>query len=78
MFKLKMLEFLYKGVPQQMLTKSQIESQIAELKMDYINLQGDMEKLESLGHEGSVKQALERLEKMEHRLSELNKQLSQF
>lgn len=73
-----MLEFLYKGVPQQMLTKSQIESQIAELKMDYINLQGDMEKLESLGHEGSVKQALERLEKMEHRLSELNKQLSQF
>jgi len=77
-FKLKMLEFLYKGVPQQMLTKSQIESQIAELKMDYINLQGDMEKLESLGHEGSVKQALERLEKMEHRLSELNKQLSQF
>lgn len=61
-----------------MLTKSQIESQIAELKMDYMNLQGDMEKLESLGHDGSVKQALERLEKMEHRLSELNKQLAQF
>lgn len=59
-----------------MLTKSQIESQIAELKMDYINLQGDMEKLESLGHDGSVKQALERLENMEKRLAELNKQLA--
>lgn len=59
-----------------MLTKSQIESQIAELKMDYINLQGDMEKLESLGHADSVKQAVERLEKMEQRLADLNKQLA--
>lgn len=59
-----------------MLTKSQIESQIAELKMDYINLQGDMEKLESLGHAGSVTQAVERLEKMEERLADLNKQLA--
>lgn len=61
-----------------MLTKSQIESQIAELKMDYINLQGDMEKLESLGHADSVTQAVERLEKMEQRLSELNKQLAEL
>ena len=61
-----------------MLTKSQIESQIAELKMDYINLQGDMEKLESLGHADSVKQAVERLEKMEQRLAELNKQLAEL
>ena len=59
-----------------MLTKAQVQEQITELKMDYINLQGDMEKLESLGHEGSVKQALERLEKMEARLAELNKQLA--
>ena len=59
-----------------MLTKAQIQQQITELKMDYINLQGDMEKLESLGHEGSVKQALERLEKMEVQLAELNKQLA--
>ena len=59
-----------------MLTKAQVQEQITELKMDYINLQGDMEKLESLGHEGSVKQALERLEKMEVRLAELNKQLA--
>ena len=59
-----------------MLTKAQIQQQITELKMDYINLQGDMEKLESLGHDGSVKQALERLEKMEVQLAELNKQLA--
>ncbi|MCH7320428.1 MAG: SE1832 family protein [Solibacillus sp.] len=59
-----------------MLTKDQLQQQIAELKMDYINLQGDMEKLESLGHADSVKQALTRLENMEARLAELNKQLA--
>lgn len=59
-----------------MLTKDQIQQQIAELKMDYINLQGDTEKLESLGHADSVKQAVARLENMEARLAELNKQLA--
>ncbi|MCT6924738.1 MULTISPECIES: SE1832 family protein [Bacillales] len=59
-----------------MLTKSQLQQEIAELKMDYVNLQGDMEKLESLGHADSVKQALTRLENMEARLAELNKQLA--
>lgn len=59
-----------------MLTKDQIQQQIAELKMDYINLQGDTEKLESLGHADSVKQAVTRLENMEARLAELNKQLA--
>ena len=59
-----------------MKTKDQIQQEILELKMDYINLQGDMEKLESLGHAGSVQGALERLEKMEARLAELNKQLA--
>lgn len=59
-----------------MLTKDQLTQQIAELKMDYVNLQGDMEKLESLGHSDSVKQALTRLENMEARLAELNRQLA--
>jgi len=59
-----------------MLTKDQLQQQIAELKNDYMNLQGDMEKLESLGHADSVKQALARLENMEARLAELNKQLA--
>ena len=59
-----------------MLTKDQLQQQIAELKMDYINLQGDMEKLESVGHPDSVNQALVRLENMEARLAELNKPLA--
>ncbi|MEK4384622.1 SE1832 family protein [Solibacillus sp. FSL W7-1464] len=59
-----------------MQTKDQLQQEIAELKNDYINLQGDMEKLESLGHADSVKQALTRLENMEARLAELNKQLA--
>ncbi|MER1987214.1 MAG: SE1832 family protein [Solibacillus sp.] len=59
-----------------MLTKDQLQQEIAELKMDYINLQGDMEKLEAVGHPDSVAQALTRLENMEARLAELNKQLA--
>ena len=37
------------------MTKQQLQAQIAELKMDYINLQGDMEKLESNGHPTQVR-----------------------
>lgn len=69
------MKFLIKG-QQKMLTKRELEQQIAELKMDYINLQGDMEKLEQTGHAGSVAQAAERLERMEKQLAELNKQLA--
>lgn len=58
------------------MNKRQIEAAIAEVKMDYINLQGDIEKLESTGNELSVKQAESRLAAMEERLAELNKQLS--
>ena len=58
-----------------MTTKAELQYQITELKMDYINLQGDVEKMESLGHSDSVAKAVERLEKMETRLAELNKQL---
>jgi ribosomal protein L29 len=72
---MKRLIFVIKGAII-MLTKDQLQQQIAELKMDYINLQGDMEKLESLGHADSVKQAVTRLENMEARLAELNKQLA--
>ncbi|MBD7985340.1 hypothetical protein H9649_12140 [Sporosarcina sp. Sa2YVA2] len=57
--------------------KRQIESEIAELKMDYISLQGDIEKLESTGHADSVHKAEDRLAKMEIRLAELNKQLAE-
>lgn len=57
-------------------TKDQLQQEIAELKMDYVNLQGDMEKLESVGHPESVQKALTRLENMEAQLAELNKQLA--
>lgn len=61
-----------------MQTKSEIQQQILELKMDYVNLQGDMEKLEAVGHPDSVRQAVERLERMEAQLAQLNKQLAQL
>lgn len=55
--------------------KRKIEQEIAELKMDYINLQGDIEKLESVGQGRQVAKAEERLAAMEQRLSELNAML---
>ncbi|RHW40110.1 hypothetical protein D1B33_04495 [Lysinibacillus yapensis] len=59
-----------------MATKSELEQQIAELKMDYVRLQGDIEKLESTGHADSVAKAEEILSNMEKQLAELNKQLA--
>lgn len=59
-------------------SKSDIEYQIKELKMDYVNLQGDIEKLESTGHHDQVTQAEQRLANMEVKLAELNKQLAAF
>ncbi|GGA22047.1 MULTISPECIES: SE1832 family protein [Psychrobacillus] len=58
------------------MTKDQLQAEIAELKMDYIRLQGDMEKLESNGHPTQVENAERRLAKMEEDLAELNKQLA--
>ena len=60
------------------MNKRQVESAIAELKMDYINLQGDIEKLESTGNNSYVKKAELRLATMENNLAELNKQLDEF
>lgn len=60
------------------MNKRQVENEIVELKMDYINLQGDIEKLESTGNNSFVKKAELRLASMEERLAELNKQLAEF
>lgn len=60
------------------MNKRQVENAIAELKMDYINLQGDIEKLESTGNHSFVQKAELRLATMEERLAELNKQLAEF
>lgn len=56
--------------------KKQIEREIAELKMEYVNLQGDIEKLESVGQNRFVAKSEIRLGTMEERLAELNKQLA--
>ena len=55
---------------------SEIQAQIIELKMDYIRLQGDMEKLESTGHPTMLEKAEQRLADMEVQLAELNKKLA--
>lgn len=60
------------------MNKRQIESAIIELKMDYVNLQGDIEKLESTGNNSFVRKAETRLAAMEEKLAELNKQLAEF
>lgn len=61
-----------------MTTKKELEQEILELKMDYINLQGDIEKLENTGHIHSVMEAEQRLARMEEKLAVLNKQLAEL
>ena len=58
--------------------KKQIEREIAELKMEYVNLQGDIEKLESVGQNRFVAKSEVRLGAMEEQLAMLNKKLAEF
>lgn len=58
--------------------KRQVENEIAELKIDYINLQGDIEKLESTGNRSFVRKAEVRLAALEEKLAELNKKRAEF
>lgn len=58
--------------------KRQVENAIAELKMDYIHLQGDIEKLESTGNNSYVQKAEARLAALEEKLAELNKIHAEF
>jgi ABC-type phosphate transport system auxiliary subunit len=55
------------------LNKDQIQYQILELKNDYIRIQGDLEKLESVG--GSISHAEKRLAAIEDELTLLRTQL---
>jgi len=56
--------------------RQEIENEIAELKMDYVRHQGDIEKLETTGHAKMVEKAEQRLERMELQLAELNQKLA--
>ena len=58
--------------------RQQLEREIAELKSDYIRQQGDIEKLESTGHGKMIEKAEARLDAMEQRLAELNRQLAEL
>ncbi len=58
--------------------KKQVEREIGELKMEYVNLQGDIEKLESVGQRSFVAKAEIRLGAMEEQLSVLNKKLREL
>ncbi|WP_227394576.1 SE1832 family protein [Jeotgalibacillus aurantiacus] len=53
------------------MTNSDISNRIAELKMEYIRAQDDLEKLESVGRD--VTSAEKRLTAIEEELSELRK-----
>ena len=53
--------------------RSEIEDKLRVLKMDYARIQGDVEKLESVG--GDAKPALNQLEQTELEIKTLKKEL---
>ncbi|WP_010531521.1 SE1832 family protein [Lentibacillus jeotgali] len=58
------------------MTKSQIEAEMAELKSDYIRIQGDVEKATSFGVNTSAGER--KLIEIEERLAELNKKMDEM
>ncbi|WP_339194016.1 SE1832 family protein [Aeribacillus sp. FSL W8-0870] len=56
------------------MTKQEIEQRIAELKSDYIRIQGDIEKLESVG--GNIEKAEQQLTEIENELASLRTALN--
>ncbi|MRG86286.1 SE1832 family protein [Salinibacillus xinjiangensis] len=55
-------------------SKKELEQEIAQLKMDYIRIQGDLDKMESVG--GNVSSLEKTLERMEQQLSTLREKLA--
>lgn len=55
------------------MTKKQLEEKLAELKSDYVRIQGDMDKLEFVG--GRVSSAEEQLIRLEEEIANINQQL---
>lgn len=52
-----------------------LEAQLQELKMDYVRLQGDLEKRESTGQQ--VDPLIQQLEAIEHQIANVRQQLQQ-
>ncbi|OXS63845.1 hypothetical protein B0G93_102288 [Bacillus sp. V-88] len=53
--------------------KEELEYKVNEVKLDYIRIQGDLEKLESFGRNTDIQQR--KLDELENELSDLRKQL---
>ncbi|AIC95646.1 MULTISPECIES: SE1832 family protein [Shouchella] len=56
-----------------MKTVQQLESELAELKSDFIRIQGDVEKIETIG--GNVTKAVEQLDALEKEIANVRHQL---
>ena len=56
--------------------KLELEQEIKQLKMDYVRIQGDLDKLESVG--GNVSPLEKTLERMEQELSRLRAELAKL
>ncbi|MCR8847948.1 SE1832 family protein [Rossellomorea sp. SC111] len=55
------------------MTKEELEYKVNEVKLDYIRIQGDLEKLESFGRNTDIQQR--KLDELETELSDLREQL---
>ena len=56
--------------------RNQLEAKLAEVKSDYVRIQGDMDKLEYV--RGRVSAAEEQLIRLEKEIAELNKRLEEL
>ncbi|MGM8211480.1 SE1832 family protein [Virgibacillus sp. W0430] len=56
-----------------MLNEKQLKEKLAELKSDYVRIQGDMDKLEFVG--GRVSSAEEQLIRLEDEIAAINKRI---
>lgn len=56
------------------MTKRELENQINVVKSDYIRIQGDLEKMESVG--GNTEKLERQLKQLEDELAELNNELA--
>ncbi|GAF23746.1 MULTISPECIES: SE1832 family protein [Shouchella] len=56
-----------------MKTVQQLENELAELKSDFIRIQGDVEKIETIG--GNVAKAVEQLDALEKEIADVRNQL---
>ncbi|QKY70537.1 SE1832 family protein [Lentibacillus sp. CBA3610] len=58
------------------MTKKQIEAEMAELKSDYVRIQGDVEKATSFGVNTSTGE--KKMVEIEERMKELNQKLDEI